>query len=75
MAVIIKAECQNCEAAHQAEFQGVIVAGFQEKDGEMGIAFWNHDLALAAAIEVLSTVLNELSQQVAELEKGKPEET
>ena len=62
MAVIVKVECQNCEACHQEEMNGVLLLG-TKKDKNV---LYYHDLTNSEVLLLLSDALAYMSEQIRE---------
>jgi len=60
MAVIVKIECQNCEACHQEEMDGVLVLGTREDKNVL----YYHDLTDSEVLLLLSDALAYMSEQI-----------
>ena len=62
MAVIVKVECQNCEAYHQEEMNGALVLG-TKKDKNV---LYYHDLTDSEVLALLSDALAYMSKKIGE---------
>ena len=67
MAVIVKVECQNCEAYHQEEMNGALLLGTREDKNVL----YFHDLTDREILGLLSDCLAYMSEKIGkqQLEK------
>lgn len=66
MAVIVKVECQKCEAYHQEEMNGALVLGVREDKNVL----YYHDLTDSEVLLLLSDALAYMSKQIREQQIG-----
>lgn len=70
MAVIIKCECQKCEAVHEDELDGVLILGYQKReDGAIGYPHWYHDMPVRqAVVGFLDYLKSELEDMASDID-------
>jgi len=68
MAVIVKTECQKCEAIHTDELDGVLILGYRKGEGgEMVYPQWYHDMPVRQAlIGIVDYLKRELEDSASE---------
>lgn len=65
MSVIVKIECQQCEAIHADELDCILVLGY--RGDQIGI--WYHDTSIAGTLDLISKYLRYIAENMAREEE------